>query len=798
MRTDAAASAEWLNDFWDRLVDDPSPGARPMQSDMADPQLEALVLYLESLKPRVHQSQVRDLRDRLNHVVTKETAMMTSVSTRPAHPTAEVQPNATPVHLLMSPVGKVMDRFAAVALILLIIVVAALVILASMRGVMDVDPARQLAAIVGLDEDELVEQTPGSHSIMSIRVRPGDYEDGRAVVGLWRVTLPGGAAVSTGSTNTDIGIAVTQGAVLLGGRGMEMPFGEGGSVGDLSEMDYVRNPGASFAELMILIPMEDRAEFPLSIGPWSADGSDAPTAGAQLPGDSVLLGSVEVDDVEAFQYRVVVTDNWLVPRTGLDDLERYGESDAVLEGIIVREGRLDVVSRGGDSTPEAPAELTVGDTLYQNEAGAWDVDVRVTDPNGARVLGLITMPTSENHTLDQSLPSIAPFWGEWTVPASGEINLTIRRLVIEPTGSYSLPTDVGVIYHVASGTVSVHNSDRGDTGIVSPGGTIAQTPGTILSFTNNGSVPVEIYQSIVSDPSRGATYPRETLDRVAVETLVETTETLLPGNVSMMMDVLEFNGKNDGGASGDGPSLVLVTSMDGDITVRRDGSDAELVTSIGEPPVVPALGESNQIGPGGYLIAQPGAGWAVTGNTGTPATGLVFSVSPNVVPWTNPTASPVSTPVDTDEIVGQAEACDVEPLTVEQVDSLTATPSAMTSPMDRSLRYDERGVFDPATTTEIMALLKAYTDCNATGDYPRIYAFYSDQAIRESEVIQELVASEHYVGEMPHVTTTVEDIVLFADGRAGARVVIDSQAAYLTFVFEDGRWKIDVWDDSGS
>lgn len=26
----------------------------------------------------------------------------------------------------------------------------------------------------------------------------------------------------------------------------------------------------------------------------------------------------------------------------------------------------------------------------------------------------------------------------------------------------------------------------------------------------------------------------------------------------------------------------------------------------------------------------------------------------------------------------------------------------------------------------------------------------------------------------------------------------DREAAYLTFVYEDGRWKIDVWDDSGS
>lgn len=78
-----------------------------------------------------------------------------------------------------------------------------------------------------------------------------------------------------------------------------------------------------------------------------------------------------------------------------------------------------------------------------------------------------------------------------------------------------------------------------------------------------------------------------------------------------------------------------------------------------------------------------------------------------------------------------------------------------------------------------------------------MYAFYSDQAIRDNQTLRDLVEREWKVGRGP-ARASVEDIVLFDDGRAGARTVIDGEPAYLTFVKQNAEWKIDVWDDSGS
>jgi len=42
---------------------------------------------------------------------------------------------------------------------------------------------------------------------------------------------------------------------------------------------------------------------------------------------------------------------------------------------------------------------------------------------------------------------------------------------------------------------------------------------------------------------------------------------------------------------------------------------------------------------------------------------------------------------------------------------------------------------------------------------------------------------------------SVEDIVLLPDDRAGARVVMNNQTAYLTFVVQDGEGKVGIWDN---
>lgn len=264
-----------------------------------------------------------------------------------------------------------------------------------------------------------------------------------------------------------------------------------------------------------------------------------------------------------------------------------------------------------------------------------------------------------------------------------------------------------------------------------------------------------------------------------------------------MLEVYEYNGENDGGASGEGgQGLALITSVDGVIEVSRNGGNAELIPALGEFSVQAPLGKGIEIEPGGYLLAEPGAGWSITGGTGAPSTGLVLMVSSILGPDATPVPTAAPGTIGTVSLFGEARSCDIVPLTNSDIATALATPASSESPLDRSMRDADGDPADQLTFDAVVYRLQEYADCVAAGDYARTYAFDSDQAIRESDVIQDLVRSGHRVEAGPSARLSLENLQVFPDGRTGARAVIDGEAAYLTFVYEDGAWKIDVWDDS--
>jgi len=805
MRTDrASAEEDWLNDFWDQRVDGTAPASDAGHHPTApEQQLETLVLYLESLKPLASPSQLVTLRNTTSQTLAREVSMNAQTSARPAAPVTTDLPRRRSIDSRLSPVVRAFDGLAATLLIL--VVVSGLVLVGPARNFLDSEVPGRFASMLGMDEDESTEQGIGSHSMTSIEVRPGAYEGGRVEVGLWEVELLPDSALIVASSGDEppmtFGFWVSSGAVAFEANGDEQTVGPDGSVDGHPELKYVRNTSSDPAHLFVLAPTRAVSSFPLNIGAWLDPTSPPPTSPpASTPTvqpEPILVSSVELTDEDAFQYRVLASEYVLVPGMGIGDVESFGPPSATLHAITVREGQLAVVPDESLATPEVTQELVTGDTVQLEADGVWDFDLRVTGSRNATVLGLLTMPAADNPTLNQSIESVAPFWGEWTVPESGEISLEVRRLTLGTGATYDLPTGSGVIFHVASGTVTVTNLASGISAPVEPGGTFAQLPGTVLTFINPGPEPVELIQTLVSRANDETVYARESLDGVTVEWLVRETERLSPGDVSLMLEAHAYNGENDGASAGQGPSLVLITSSAGEISARRDGGEAEVVTGTGEGAVTPPLGEEVRIGPGGYLLAQPGAGWFVTGASGAPSTAIVFSVSPDIEQGARPIATPAPGDIGTVTLIGDASSCDITPLTVDGVTDLLATPSTSGSPLDRSLREADGNVADRLTVDAIVHRMQEYADCIGTGDYARIYAFYSDQAIRESDVIQDLVRSGHDVGHGPGLVN-VEGIKVFPDGRAGARVVIDGEAAYLTFVMENGNWQIDVWDDSDS
>lgn len=806
MRIDrtTAAAADRLNQVWDSLVDGEEPVRGAVTPDSkTDRQLETLVLYLESLKPAPSAAQRGAMRTKVGQSIGKELAMpSTTLFQGTADGTANVRKVARTRSRIV-PVIRAFDRLVAAALIL--VVIAALVLLGPVRGMLEGGEPGRFAAMLGFDEESSGPDVGGQLST-SIEVRPSDYEGGTVEVGLWEVTLAPGSAMSAApasgeSTSDPLGFSVSQGSVLFGTGDTERPVEEGESVGDLAGIDYVRNPNTSSAHLLVLAPMSPGAGFPLMVGAWPPGGAVASPVNdaATIGPDPVLIGSVQLDDESAFQYRVLVSEHVFSPGMEISDTALLGPPQSTLHTISLRDGQLTFDVDGTENTPHATQELGPGNTIRIENEGVIQPPLRVTGTENVRALGLSSIPAADNHTLDQTLESIAPFWGEWTVPESGEVNLAVRRLALQPGGTYSLPTDAGVLYHVASGTVDMLSSDSGNTVNVAAGGTVAQIPGTVLAFSNPGLAPVNVIQTLVFDGSLRSIASGESATNGETALLVEQSGTLPAGEVSLMLEIHEYKGEDDGGASGEhGQSLVLITPAAGEILVRRDGGNAEIVTSVGEFPVTPPLGETIRIGPGGYLAAEPGAGWFVTGTRGAPSTGIVFTISPNLEPGSTPFATPATGAAESTTLIGDSSSCDITPLTNDDVARALATAVPTGSPLDRSARNGDGKAADRLTTDAIVYRLQDYADCIATGDYARIYAFYSNQAIVESDVIRDLVRSQHDVGQGSSTLVSFGDLRLFPDGRAGARTVIDGQPAYLTFVLEDGQWKIDVWDDSGS
>lgn len=506
MRTDrtSAAEADWLNQIWDSLVDDEVPVSETATPDSTtDRQRETLIFHLESLLPSPSHLEKTRLNAHVEQLMRKDHRTNTAElapSASPPRKATDVQANW---RTRFVPVIRTFDRIAAAGLILA--VVAALVLLVPVRGLLDGNEPSRFAAMLGFDENESTEQNVGSQSTITLDIRPGDYEGGTVEVGFWEVTLAPGSAMFAPTSGDPIsepfGFSVSQESVLFGGDDTWRLVEEGGSVGDLAGIDSVRNPNTSPAHMLVLAPMPPNAGFPLTIGAWSpGDAAASPVDGAaESETDPVLLSSVELDDSAAFQYRVLVSENILAPGMGIGDVESFGPPSSTLHAITVREGQLAVAPDESLSTPEVTQDLVPGDTVQLEAVGVWDSDMRVIGWENAIVLGLLTMPAAENHTLDQTLESIAPFWGEWTVPASGEVNLVVRRLALVPGATYNLPTGAGVLCHVASGSVDVQNSDSGNTVNVAPGGTVAQIPGTVLELSSSESGRAEVIQTLIFD-----------------------------------------------------------------------------------------------------------------------------------------------------------------------------------------------------------------------------------------------------------------------------------------------------------
>ncbi|MGB3304860.1 MAG: hypothetical protein WBA63_01665 [Thermomicrobiales bacterium] len=711
------------------------------------------------------------------------------------------------------PTSALFGRLAAT--ILLLVVLASATAIGPGRGMLPGNVERQLAALPGFESSKPKQKPQGDRSLMSIRLIPDASPTGRIEVGLWRVTLAPGTTLRVPETIHTLGQDpvsqfVESGSITLGGQGKEFTATADHNMG-IQAVEYYRNDSVQPAEMLLLAPMGENGAFPLV----TSSHRDASTPSAAMEPTAILLGTNSISADDGYQIRVTLS---TLHYADMLDQQHYRAGSPAY--ALIEQGEVTVNRAATDGTPASSEVYGAGETIRLD--GNRRLNATFTESGSEPLSALIveTAPMSDNPTLDQTQKAAAPLFIDWTVPAPGDITLTFRTLTVGPGGTYAMPTDAGVSYALISGNVDL-SVDGGEATPLQPGAVVGQEPGTTLAFTNSGTKPVRLIQSVVSASDDVTNWPGEQSTNTDTQIVVTAGETLPPGPVSIMLESREFEGDNGARSSSqDGIGITLAIAAEGTVNVSRLGGDVQIVpdnaSTSGTPPVgtpvvsqgnraatpasdaaQPPLGENMPISDGnGYMIAHPGSGWSMSGNGDSPSIGIALTVSPSDFGNATPEAMSGTPASDGPTIMlrGDAAACSIAPLTADRLDQIMATPVAETSPLDRSLKNQPGGSADAATTDEITAMLQSYVDCTAAGDYTRIYAFYSGQALRENEAAIDLVERDWQVGERP-VQASVEDIVRFGDGRAGARAVIDGEATHLTFVQEDGIWKIDVWDD---
>ncbi len=174
-----------------------------------------------------------------------------------------------------------------------------------------------------------------------------------------------------------------------------------------------------------------------------------------------------------------------------------------------------------------------------------------------------------------------------------------------------------------------------------------------------------------------------------------------------------------------------------------------------------------------------------------------------------------ATPV-ANQIAPAPEECTVEPITLERLTLLTATPvpaaepeaSPVASPTPFAMPAGEPA--DEATVAAITAAARQYIACLNAGDNARVLALYSDRglldlfggAIAGGATAQQILAALGPAQPLPedkrNLLYGIEEVRMVPDGRIAALVIGDNLAepgppgpALFYFFQVEGRWLVD-------
>ena len=166
------------------------------------------------------------------------------------------------------------------------------------------------------------------------------------------------------------------------------------------------------------------------------------------------------------------------------------------------------------------------------------------------------------------------------------------------------------------------------------------------------------------------------------------------------------------------------------------------------------------------------------------------------------TATPAAFP-----LVPAPEACTGQPVSIEDLGAKLATPPAAAPATPTPLTLPDARPADAATAAEVFAVVHQVFACTNAGDDLRVYAFFTDDFVRDffagtaltDEVIAFLTAPPVPLPEdQRRIIRDIGPVQLLADGRAGVLVVLDEpdhprseEPDYVILEQISGRWLVD-------
>ena len=521
---------------------------------------------------------------------------------------------------------------------------------------------------------------------------------------------------------------------------------------------------------------------------------------------------------------------------GLNTGRSISDSYALIRaeaGSIVLDRPASRIVDGRETIELANGEpLSVGETVRVNDLlGATISGPSDGSPAGYTVVIVSPITNPIGTSTDVAPPAALTGLTPSSVDVSAElaagqpVDIAVVRHTLGPDGELTVfpdggvPTNRGVmtfpitvITYVASGDgtatamgqpaaelasrssdVAMHSAEIGSSLTIRAGGEGL----TIFQLTVGSSRPgldsagevesVELGQYQVSSPLAGTIDPLSTVG-VRVRVMLRATV-----------------------GSGEGASQIL--GGDGAVTLLTPlAGDARIVPGVG---VIRLAGTADSAR-AGTLVTMPET--VTTGSSVIAEPGGQFRVAPSggnlsylwaeveIIADETTSATPMATP--TPGTPAAATACDIAPRTVEEL--LALYDQGVANPVDPlTVGYrDDAGTgapADPETVAGVTGTLTRLVACQDANDPLRRYALYSDAGLRvvlpltyetrdDVTALPDRPAAQNSSGTVSELS--VSDVKLFADGRAGARVVLGTEFAYVTLSLgPDGSWLIDLWDD---